>query len=403
MGKKAYLKKVALNSVIIFVSYLLAVVTRYRIFRSEPGINALSTPYLMIALMYSILISFTFDDEEQPRWFASGSSANSLYRIISKNALGCLLLLSAFYVSGIVYFSRWALFLFWIISSVGLMVRRVISYGRTARRRGKGLDAYNVLIIGDGELAEKYIGSVTQNPQFGIKIAGYMGRSDRLRTDVESLFEPEEYIEPIIDWIGEYNSEKLESLDGLDEIVLADQEMPDDQAREILLIAQRKGVKMTLSLRHSSLILNETKIRDIGKTKLVGLNERNEEKNYYTTGIVVTVAVLLLIMIMKKFSMGALNTLIGFESYRSVLFGAFGFFLFLKLSFAAKRKTLFKRAGIAWIVSGAFDLSYELLYSADIVRSIGIDILITTIVIAACLIISGIGEMIGQNDFIFLE
>lgn len=403
MSKKAYLKEVVLNSVIIFVSYLLAVVIRYRILRSEPGINALSTPYLMIAFMYSILISFTFDFEEHPRWLASGSSANSLYHIISKNALGCLLLLSAFYVSGIVYFSRWALFLFWIISSAGLIVRKDIGYGRTARKRGKGLDAENVLIIGDGELAERYIKSVTQNPQFGINIVGYMGKSERLRTDVESLFYPEEYIEPIIVWLGEYSLEKIEKINGLDEIVLTEQGLTDEQAKEILRIAQRKGIKVNLSLRHSPLILNETKIRDIGEAKLVGLNEQMEEKNYDTTGIVITIAVLLLIMIMKKFNMGALDTLRGFESYRSVLFGALGFFLFLKLSFAGKRKALFRRAGTAWMVSSLLDIVYEIIYSADVVKSIGTDILITTIVMTACLIISGIGEMLGQNDFIFLE
>ena len=54
MGKKnnqakQYAMNVAANAVIIFGSYILAVVIRYNLFQPDISIDALSTPFLIIA------------------------------------------------------------------------------------------------------------------------------------------------------------------------------------------------------------------------------------------------------------------------------------------------------------------------------------------------------------------
>ncbi len=405
--RKEYLKEVILNSIIVFVSYILAVVIRYRILHSDPGINALSAPYLMIALMYSILLACTLDYGTQASWFEGKGSLSGLYQMISKNSVGCLLLLAAFYIAGIVYFSRWALLLFWILSSVGLIGRRGIAESRIARARCDGKDPYYVLIIGDGDMADDYIKSVFQNTQFGIKIIGYMGNSDRLRTDVNAIFDIENYPEPIIEWLGEYRADELENrVEGLDEVVIADHFLSDETTKEILTIAHRAGVKTSLSMRYSPLILNETKIRSLGESKLLGLNETTDEPIYYSAGIVISAAILLLTMIMKKFNTGALYiTLKGLESSRSIVFGLFGFFLFINLtSFFRGRKLAFlKRGALAWVICAGAIVVFEVIYGAAVLPGIGIDLLIISVVLAPCTVIAGISEMIEQSDYIFWE
>ena len=97
MSGKRIFKEIVIEGLIIFAAYLLAVVIRYYVLESLPGINALSAPYLMIALVYSILIACTFDHEEFPRWLTTRRNMNSVFQILTKNAVGCLLLLSIFY------------------------------------------------------------------------------------------------------------------------------------------------------------------------------------------------------------------------------------------------------------------------------------------------------------------
>ena len=52
MLSKSYVKEILINTIVIFVSYIIAVFIRYRILDSKPGVAALSVPYLMVALIY---------------------------------------------------------------------------------------------------------------------------------------------------------------------------------------------------------------------------------------------------------------------------------------------------------------------------------------------------------------
>lgn len=397
MSRKIYIRDIVINTVIVFLAYLAAVLIRYRILRSEPGIDALSAPYLIIAAVYSFLISFTFDYEEQPRWLTNSSSMNSLFNLISKNAIGCLLLLAAFYMTGIVHFSRWALFLFWVLSSMGLFIKKGIDYTKTARNRAAGLDQYRVLIIGDGERAERYIRSVSQNPQLGIKIVGYMGKSDRLRTDIESFFDPEENTEPVIEWLGEYDAAKIRDVD---EVMIA-QDLTDAEVVKILETASRQNIKTSLSLHNAPFLLDETKIRDLGEAKNVGLNEREKETNVYITGVVFSTALLLLLLIIKRFNMGAMETLWRFGSYRSVIFGVFSFFLFLTLSYRSKKIKLLRRIAAVWGISAAAVLVFELIYGGT--QAIRTNLIVISVVIGVCGLISYIEESIDQSGFTFMD
>ena len=408
MKRKAYLTDVLLNSLVIYLSYILAVIIRYRILRSEPGIDALSVPYLLIALVYSILISFTFDYEEAPRWLSSRKSITSLYQILSKNALGCLMLLSAFYFAGIVYFSRWALFLFWLISSAGLIVKREWDYARVARKRINGTDPYNVLILGSGPLTREYIQSIFRNAQFGIHVVGYLGDDDRLKTDMDAVFDPEELTEPIITWLGVYTEERLQEIiekEAIDEIVVTDHSMSFDAVFGVLSIAQKYGITTNMSMHYSGLIRSDTKIRDLGPAKLVGLNDTEKEKVFYPTGIVFTASMLFLMIIIKKFNMGAIDTLKGFEAYRCVIFALFGFFVFLSMTqrFQNQKRAALKRCLVSWVIAAIFIMVFEAFYSSEFLLNMQVDILVTTVVLVACLLISWFVETVEQSDFIMMD
>lgn len=107
----------------IFISYVIAVYVRYEIMESQPGLNTLSAPYLLIALSYSFIVasvlSFVRSQKETDK------RNYEQYGLFSINAIGCLFLLAFLYTIGELYFSRWALVLFWLVSSAMLVIKNV--------------------------------------------------------------------------------------------------------------------------------------------------------------------------------------------------------------------------------------------------------------------------------------
>lgn len=408
MKYRGIIKEVFINGLIIFISYILAVFIRYNVLRSDPGINALSTPYLIIASVYSFLIACTFDREEYPRWLTQRSSINSLYRILSKNAIGCLLLLSTFYITGIVYFSRWALILFWVFSTLGLILKREIMYSRIAIRRCKGKDLLNVLVIGEGELMEAYVRSINENPQFGIRIIGYIGQHDKHKIKEEEIFDISEYPEQILKWLGPFDPDALEGIiteNSVHEIILAE-DIPDTKlVMAVLSVAKSHGIRTNMPIHCGNLIQDGTRIRNLGATKQVALNETVEENSFYLSGMVITASLLFLILIIKKFNMGTMDTMKGFERYRCVISALFGFFMFLTVApiFQNKAHPVLKRTLLSWIGCTVFIIGYELVYAVNIVQSIQLDILVTTAVLVMCCIAAGFLEMLDQSEIMFLE
>ncbi len=329
---------------------------------------------------------------------------SGITRIVSQNAIGCIILLAVFFVTGIVNFSRWAIFLFGIISSVGLIIKQVILYSKTARKRCAGEDQRKVLIIGDGTLAEEYIKAVTNNPQFGIEIVGYLGCSDRLQTNLDGWFDPEKYPFPVIKWLGEptipgkitkVDIEKL-SKDHIDEIVVTD----DSDINEVI---DQVG-RVSISLPHNKHISHGSKIRDLGDTKTVRANESVIKHNYSKAGMVITAAFLLIILLMKKFDLSSMNpeyTMRGIEKSRSILFGLFAFFMYWSVSgkLDGSKLAQVKSAGITVVVCTIAVILYEAAYDGLLWSSILADLIPVVVVVAVYFTIKEIIKVLAESYF----
>lgn len=407
MHTKLDLKGLLLNTALIYLSYLLAVVIRYKILRSEPGIDALSVPYLLVALMYSLLLSCTFEKDEFPRWLTHSAGMDNTFKTLSQNAIGCLVLLAVFYVVGIVNFSRWALFLFWLLSSLALVIKREVIYSRISRKRCRGEDIKRILLVGDGKRAKEYIASIKENPQFGIQIAGYIGDSDELKTNVDVLFEADNYPEPIIKWLGKLNVDSLPDIlekNNIDRIVIAEDNMDDERDLEIFKAAQKKGIRTLITVNSSSLINPSSGIHDIGIAKEIELNEDVHNRVYYPSGIVITIALLLLMLITQKFEMKAIDTLKGFENYKCVIIALFGFFLYLSGgNMVMETRKALKRTVLCWLACLVLIIVYELIYNVNVVQSMRLDVFVTTIVLILCMLISIVSDAINRAEYMFME
>lgn len=77
-------------------------------------------------------------------------------------------------------FSRGVMVCFFVVSLIMLMAKRVVLRVMLRVVRRQGYNQKFVVIIGDGELAEKYLDSIRDNPQYGFKSIGYIGEEGNI-------------------------------------------------------------------------------------------------------------------------------------------------------------------------------------------------------------------------------
>lgn len=379
-----YVVDLSLNFLIIFLSYILAALIRYYVFKPLYTINPFALPFLIIILIYSVFMAITLDYEEFPRLLQGKEVYSGIYQIITKNVIGCLVLSTVFFATGIMNFSRWALFLFWLISTGGLIIKRISMYSITAQKRCAGEDVRNVVIVGEGKLAEDYILAITKNPQFGIHIKGYYGPDDSLQTNLEGWFEPEKYPFPVIKWLGIYDVAKIREDSDIDEIVVA--ELNDSSATDVMNELLSTGIKVSMALPYSQYISHGSMTRDLGEAKLIRANEDTEKKKYSKAGLIVSIALLLIILLIKRFnlsSMETIYTMAGIEKMRSVLFAVIAYFLSSLLSYklAGRKHGMLRSAWISLTSCSALIILYELAYQGTFWQNVLVDFVPTFIVI----------------------
>ena len=380
---KRYLFSLLMNAAIIFVSYLAAVFVRYRLFATENDtiIRPFSFPFLLIALVYAVILSFTFDYEEYPRFLQGDGIFSGISHIIFQNTIGCVVFLAALFVTGIVNFSRWAIFLMGILSCLGLLTKQILMYSATARKRCSGEDVWKVLLIGSGKQAEEYIQSVVRNPQFGIRIAGYLGEDNRLETSLDGWFKPEEYPFPVMKWLGSYSPERVREIvkeQAVNEVVVTED-------MDLSGLADT-GVEIGVLLPCGKSIHRASRIRDLGEAKSVKAMETIRTKSNAKLGMIVSVALLLVILIMKKFNLNGINSayaMSGIEKSRSVLFAAFGFFMYWALTdqMEGRKHSLILGAVLTAMTTLALIFLFEWIDGGPFWNNVMIDIIPVLVVI----------------------
>ena len=396
---KRYLINLLLNVGIVFLSYLLAVFLRYRVFaiESDKAINPFSLPFLIIALVYSVIVSFTFDYVDYPRYLVGDGIFNGVSRIIFQNIIGCIGFLAVLFVAGIVNFSRWGIFLFGVISSMGLILKQVLMYSVKARKRCSGKDVRRVLLVGNGNQAKDYIKSIIRNPQFGIQVVGYLGADNRLETNLEGWFQPEAYPFPVIKWLGTFSPEKV-------------REIVKEQRVEEVIVTENIDIdtlsdsnpEISLVLPYSNYINRGSRIRDLGEAKTVRVNEKIARRSNAKIGMIISLALLLVILIMKKFHLNTVEpvyTMDGIEKSRSILFAFFGFFMYWAVTdrMGPRRHSMIYGAAMTMIACTALIMVYEWIDGGRFWDNVRMDLLPVVIVIALFFFAKEIVKKISES------
>lgn len=167
-----------LDGVIVFFSFLVAYWVRFNVFA---GIRTLPfQAYLTVALVLAPLHLFTYavaglyDSQRKRRLY------QELGRLFWVNALDFVLLLMGFFLLKDMHFSRLALVFFFVLSNLGLTLKRIVVRKFLHRLRGRGYNQKTILLIGGGSTAKRYVREIQRSPELGYRIVGVVSERKKL-------------------------------------------------------------------------------------------------------------------------------------------------------------------------------------------------------------------------------
>lgn len=416
-----YYVDIITDAAVIVLSYIIAMYIRYYIMDSFPGLPVLTMPYLLIVAVYGVIMAFIFSNTQSGRqgWNADKTglyektTEGSFYKLLSINVVGCLVLMSFFYIVGILYFSRWALILFWGVSSILIMVKKMLVMNWAAKEKVKEQCGINTLVIGDGRLAEEYISSAYSFPSLGRNIVGYVSIHKGVK--LEERFS--EYT-----WGNEENLERSHKLTCLgrisdirallgnldiDEVVLALEDVEGHIVEKVSKALEGANIRVGMVTPYSGLIPSEATVYGFGDTKIIETREKDFESNRksYQMGILFSVSILLIMLVLNRFSfsfgLGDFPQLDAYESYKCIVFAVMGVFLFSYLTsyFKDARWANTKRVVISFAICIFFAAIYEPIYTNGVlyIESVMMDVRAVTISAVICWCVSGLIRQVSKD------
>lgn len=161
------------------ITYFMLPVAFWLRFYVLHGANSFSLQYYMILGLFFILVQlivFSSFGLYQP--YRHFRLRTELPRLAAASLLNLLLLVSWFFVQHGDNHSRQLLVIFFILSFGGLSVKRVILRRSLLYFRKRGYHLKQIVIIGGGDIAQRYLKVICDDLDYGYRAIGYIANSE---------------------------------------------------------------------------------------------------------------------------------------------------------------------------------------------------------------------------------
>ena len=134
------------------------------------GVSLYALSLLFIIVTYTIL-NYFFGLYSPHR---TDNISSEIKQIIKVNAIGLLILITTLYLFEISDYSRYLLAMFAIFSTSFMSIERFLLRSSLKYMRKKGFNVQFILVIGGGELGEKFANRIKKNFYIGYNIIGFL-------------------------------------------------------------------------------------------------------------------------------------------------------------------------------------------------------------------------------------
>ena len=238
---------------LVLLSYLLAtwlwldVISRDQV--NPAHIRGLRSGALLAALIYAawtVLLLWSFRIYRTSRTHQARLQTG---RILAGNAIALLTAAAGLYLFRLQDFSRGVLAVYFVVSSGALIAKRAVLQAVLRYARSRGYNLKHMLVIGGGEMAERYIRNVESRPWLGIHVAGCFSPDEALLSRLEK---------------------RLHGV-GIDEVILALEPEEVGVTRDVIEACEKCGTKICVIPFYNDVIPTRPTIDMVGEIKLIQL------------------------------------------------------------------------------------------------------------------------------------
>ena len=246
------------DAVLTFLSWFIAGWIRFSLMDGYVSVDFTGRKYILILLAYcGAIVAFYYMLQvySPKRYKRAGSEA---FPILFANAVCTLALTATFYLIRSMDISRLAILLFYLISSFLVVFKHLLERVFLHFIRRNGFNLKHVVVVGSGHLAQQYVENVADNPQMGFCIDGYV--SDCINPELGKKLGPYENLERILqEW-------------DIDELVIALDTFQEKLMKDIIYVANKEGIRVSVIPTYNSFIPPNPSIDVIGDTCLIDLS-----------------------------------------------------------------------------------------------------------------------------------
>lgn len=245
------------DGVLTLLSYLCAMWLRFTVMKGRQSMQLTSPRLVALILLYCVAIVAAYYALGLYGYHRLRRKREEGLWILLINGMGTLALMATFYIVRIVDFSRLMLAIFWLLSSVTVILKRILLRAALSYYRRKGYNLKHVIIIGSGHLACQYARDTRENPQMGFSILGYIGceRQDGMGKFLGGFSR-----------VGDILAEK-----NPDEVIVALDPQEISVMPDILAAADKEGVRLSLVPYFNDYIPKHPTITSLGHTRLIDM------------------------------------------------------------------------------------------------------------------------------------
>ena len=245
------------DAIVISLTYILSLFVRFQIIGGKISINLYDTTYILLSVIYGMTVVFVFYLSRMYGTYRFSSYVKETFTIMFANGVCMLFLMAFLFITKISDFSRIVLVAWWALSSIFLIVKRLIFRATIGYVYQSNL-VKNIAVVGNGDLAHQCIDNINSNPNHKkIVLKGYISAVEK--EELGSRLGSYEQLEQII--------EKYD----IDELIVALESHETKFMPQIFYIADKEGIGLRLIPFYNNYLPHNAVMETIGNTKLINV------------------------------------------------------------------------------------------------------------------------------------
>jgi len=271
------------DTLITWLSYYLSVWLRFTVMKGTDSAKMTGSVMLALFLVYSVLVGAALLIAKIHDITSFGEKGK-VTQIVLINTVCVVMIVIMLFIFHIDNFSRIALLFFWLISTSCLVLSFWGEKQVIAKKWDKISAKKSVVIVGNGEVARKYIEGVKEQELSLVDVCGYVGYEKKgLGT-----------------YLGKYEDlgSVLEKMDP-DELVVALEPHETEHMKRIISVAEKEGIGIQLIPLFNEYIPQHPVVETVGEVSLINLRStplNNEWNAFIKRSIDIVGSFLLLVL-----------------------------------------------------------------------------------------------------------